>query len=207
METTSVIFCGLPYDTAFVSYVRLLAYLLVLLLGDCSSGIPAAQLLLKQHHFVLLRAGWRRWFWLTLRRCFCAVLAVSAALLLFGLLIYPEWKTLWAWMLFTLHLEMIAAVQVLLMALFENTAAAMLPVIFVQLVSMLLSQSFPGTLALLLPGNWGALARTTEFEVPDSLGRLHGGFPLWTAVALNLAVLLLICLFGWRFVRRKNIKR
>ena len=207
METTSVIFCGLPYDTAFVSYVRLLAYLLVLLLGDCSSGIPAAQLLLKQHHFVLLRAGWRRWFWLTLRRCFCAVLAVSAALLLFGLLIYPEWKTLWAWMLFTLHLEMIAAVQVLLMALFENTAAAMLPVIFVQLVSMLLSQSFPGTLALLLPGNWGALARTTEFEVPDCLGRLHGGFPLWTAVALNLAVLLLICLFGWRFVRRKNIKR
>ena len=207
METSSVIFCGLPYDTAFVSYVRLLAYLLVLLLGDCSSGIPAAQLLLKQHHFVLLRAGWRRWFWLTLRRCFCAVLVVCGVLLLITLLLYPEWKTLWAWMLFTLHLEMIAAVQVLLMALFENAAAAMLPVIFVQLVSMLLSQSFPGTLALLLPGNWGALARTTEFEVPDSLGRLHGGFPLWTAVALNLAVLLLICLFGWRFVRRKNMKR
>ena len=207
METSSVIFCGLPYDTAFVSYVRLLAYLLVLLPGDCASGIPAAQLLLKQHHFVLLRAGWRRWFWLTLRRCFCAVLVVCGVLLLITLLLYPEWKTLWAWMLFTLHLEMIAAVQVLLMALFENAAAAMLPVIFVQLVSMLLSQSFPGTLALLLPGNWGALARTTEFEVPDSLGRLHGGFPLWTAVALNLAVLLLICLFGWRFVRRKNMKR
>ena len=83
----------------------------------------------------------------------------------------------------------------------------MLPVIFVQLVSMLLSQSVPGALALLLPGNWGALARTAEFRAPDSLGQLHGGFPLWAAVALNLSVLLLICLFGWRFVRRKNMKR
>ena len=197
---------GLPYNTSSTDYFQLLVYLLLLLLGDCASGIPAAQQLLKQHNFVLLRAGWQRWFWLTLRRCFLVVLTVCAALLLIGLLFFPEWETLWAGLMFTLHMEMVAAVQVLLMALVEN-AAAMLPVFFVQLASLLLSSRLPGAWALLLPGNWGALARTAEFEVPDSLGNVHGGFPLWAAVALNAAVLLLIVLFGWRPIRRNHLKQ
>ena len=207
MKTFYIPLGGLPYDTSSVNYINLLIYLLLLLLGDCSSGAPAAQLLLKQHHFVLLRAGWRRWFWLSFRRCFRAVLAVCAVLLLIGLLTYPEWKTVWAWLLFTLHMEMIAAVQVLLMALFENAAATMLPVIFFQLTSLLLSNPIPGAWALLLPGNWGALARTAEFENPGAYGIFHGGFPLWAAFALNAAVLLAICLFGWRPVRRKRMKQ
>ncbi len=207
METSQLLLGGLPYNTSSVDYFQLLVYLLLLLLGDCASGIPAAQLLLKQHHFVLHRAGWRRWFWLYFRRCFRTALAVCAALLLIGLLSFPEWETLWAWLMFTLHMEMIAAVQVLLMALIENAAAAMLPVIFVQLASLLLSNPIPGEQALLLPGNWGALARTAEYETPDSLGQLHGGFPLWAAVALNTVVLLLIVLFGWRLVRRKHLKQ
>ncbi|MBQ3704651.1 MAG: hypothetical protein II885_18210 [Oscillospiraceae bacterium] len=201
------IFAGLPYDISSVSHIRLLAYLLLLLLGNSASGIPASQLLLKQNCFVLLRAGWRRWVWSALCRCFCTVLSVCAVLLLIGLLNYLEWKTLWAWLLFTLHMEMIASVQVLLMALFENVAAAMLPVIFFQLVSLFLSNPIPGKLTLLLPGNWGALARSAEYENPGAYGIFHGGFPLWAAFALNAAVLFLIARFGWRLVRRKRLKQ
>ena len=207
METSQTVLGGLPYDLISVSYFRLVGYILLLLLGDCAGGIPASRLILKPQAFLLIRAGWKRWFGLTLRRCFCAVFAACMLLLAVGLFSAPEWKTLFSWLLFTLHMEMIAAVQVLLIALFENAAAAILPVVLMQIVTLFLSKYTSGAWALLLPGNWGALARTAKFEVPDNYGRLHGGIPLWAAIALNAAVLLAICLFGWRLIRRKCMKQ
>lgn len=206
-EATPSLFGGLPYDIRSVEYKWVLACLLLLLLVDCSGGIPAARLLLKPHSFILVRAGWQRWFTLVLGRCFLAVLTCCGALLAPGLLRHLEWQTLWAWMLFTLHMEMIAAVQVFLTALFENATVAAASVTLTQIVSLLLSSRLPGAWALLLPGNWGALARTAEYEVPDKFGNFHGGFPLWAAAVLNAAVLLLIVLFGWRLVRRKHLKQ
>ena len=196
MKTFYIPLGGLPYDTSSVNYINLLIYLLLLLLGDCSSGAPAAQLLLKQHHFVLLRAGWRRWFWRVLSRCFASVLALCLLLLPVGLLRVPTGETVRAWLLFTLHMEMLAAVQVLLIALYQNALIATVSVTFVQLASLFLSSRLPGALPLLLPGDWGALARTAEY------GARQDSFPLWAAAVLNAAVLLLITLFGWRFVRR-----
>lgn len=206
-EAAPALLGGLPYEIQSVGYQRLLAYLLLLLLGSCAGGVPAARLLLKPHSFSLVRAGWRRWFARVLGRCLLSVLAFCGLLLAPNLLRHPEWRTLWAWLLFTLHMEMLAAVQVLLTALFENAAAAAASVTLTQTVSLLLSSRLPGAWALLLPGNWGALARTAEFELPDSLGSLHGGFPLWAAAALNAAVLLAIGSFGWRPIRRKHLKQ
>lgn len=206
-EAAPALLGGLPYEIQSVGYQRLLAYLLLLLLGSCAGGVPAARLLLKPHSFSLVRAGWRRWFARVLGRCFLSVLAFCGLLLAPSLLRCPEWRTLWAWLLFTLHMEMLAAVQVLLTALFENAAAAAASVTLTQTVSLLLSSRLPGAWALLLPGNWGALARTAEFELPDSLGSLHGGFPLWAAAALNTAVLLAIGSFGWRPIRRRNVRK
>lgn len=206
-EAAPALLGGLPYEIQSVGYQRLLAYLLLLLLGSCAGGVPAARLLLKPHSFSLVRAGWRRWFARVLGRCFLSVLAFCGLLLAPSLLRCPEWRTLWAWLLFTLHMEMLAAVQVLLTALFENAAAAAASVTLTQTVSLLLSSRLPGAWALLLPGNWGALARTAEFELPDSLGSLHGGFPLWAAAALNAAVLLAIGSFGWRPIRRRNVRK
>ena len=99
------------------------------------------------------------------------------------------------------HMEMLAAVQVFLIALYQNTMVATVSVIITQLASLLLSNRLPGALPLLLPGNLGALVRTVEFG-----GSLTRGFPLWAAVALNTAVLLTIVLFGWRLVRHRNLK-
>ena len=217
---------GLPYDTSLVSLLTLIAYILLLLVGDCASGLLAARLLLRPQSFVLIRAGWRKWFSRALRRCCLSALFACGILLIPALLRRPEGQTLLAWLLFTLHMEAVAAVQVLLMALFENAMAALTPIIFVQLASLLLSRKLPGSAALLLPGNWGSLFRTKEYEysqlyrilsdisAPEEAAagsfpeyvasRLHGGFPLWAAIALNLAVLLPICLFGWRLVRRKH---
>ena len=196
MDRFSSLFGGLPYDVASVGYFRLLFYLLLLLLGDCAGGVPAARLLLKPQSFVLLRAGWRRWFWMVLSRCFASVLALCLLLLPIGLLRAPTWETVRAWLLFTLHMEMLAAVQVLLIALYQNAMVAAVSVSFVQLASLFLSSRLPGALPLLLPGNWGALARTAEF------GARQDSFPLWAAAVLNAVVLLLITLFGWCFVRR-----
>ena len=220
---------GLPYDTTLVSLMTLIAYILLLLVGDCASGLLAARLLLRPQSFVLVRAGWQRWFSLALRKCFLSTLAACVILLIPGLLRFTDAKTLYAWLLFTLHMEAVAAVQVLLMALFENAMAALTPIIFVQLASLLLSRKLPGSAALLLPGNWGSLFRTKEYEysqlyrilsdisAPEEAAagsfpeyvasRLHRGFPLWAAIALNLAVLLPICLFGWRLVRRKHQRK
>ncbi len=200
MDRFSSLFGGLPYDVASVGYFRLLLYLLLLLLGDCAGGVPAARLLLKPQSFVLLRAGWRRWLWRVLSRCFASVLALCLLLLPIGLLRDPMWRTLWAWLLFTLHMEMLAAVQVLLIALYQNALIATVSVTFVQLASLFLSSRLPGALPLLLPGNWGALARTAEF------GARQDSFPLWAAAVLNAAVLLLITLFGWCFVRHKKMR-
>ena len=201
MNETFSLLGGLPYDVASVGYFRFLLYLLLLLLGDSAGGIPAARLILKSQSFVLLRAGWRRWFWRILSRCFLSVLAVCLLLLPTGLLCEPTWRTLLAWMLFTLHMEMLAAVQTLLIALYQNAMVATVSVILTQLASLLLSSRLPGALPLLLPGNWGALVRTVEYG-----GSLPRGFPLWAAVALNTAVLLTIVLFGWRLVRHRNLK-
>ena len=200
MDRFSSLFGGLPYDVASVGYFRLLFYLLLLLLGDCAGGVPAARLLLKPQSFVLLRAGWRRWLWRVLSRCFASVLALCLLLLPIGLLRDPMWRTLWAWLLFTVHMEMLAAVQVLLIALYQNALIATVSVTFVQLASLFLSSRLPGALPLLLPGNWGALARTAEY------GARQDSFPLWAAAVLNAAVLLLITLFGWCFVRHKKMR-
>ena len=200
MDKFSSLFGGLPYDVASVGYFRLLLYLLLLLLGDCAGGVPAARLLLKPQSFVLLRAGWRRWLWRVLSRCFASVLALCLLLLPIGLLRDPMWRTLWAWLLFTLHMEMLAAVQVLLIALYQNALIAAVSVTFVQLASLFLSSRLPGALPLLLPGNWGALARTAEY------GARQDSIPLWVAAVLNAVVLLLITLFGWCFVRHKKMR-
>ena len=200
MDRFSSLFGGLPYDVASVGYFRLLFYLLLLLLGDCAGGVPAARLLLKPQSFVLLRAGWRRWLWRVLSRCFASVLALCLLLLPIGLLRAPTWETVRAWLLFTLHMEMLAAVQVLLIALYQNAMIATVSVSFVQLASLFLSSRLSGALPLLLPGNWGALARSAEYELGG------GGFPLWAAAVLNAAVLLLITLFGWRLVRSQKMK-
>ncbi len=204
MHTGTVLFGGLPYDVSAVSIVRLLAYLLLLLLGDSAGGVPAARLILRSQTFFLLRAGWKRWFRGVLLRCFLTVAAFCAVLLLIGLCVVPAWKTLLAWLLFAEHMLMLAALQALLIALFQNALAGEVTVLFLQLVSLFFSVRLPGALALLLPGNWGMLARAAEFEAPPLLGGLHGGFPLWTAFAGNAAILLLIVLFGWRLVRRKR---
>ena len=223
------LFGGLPYNTSLISFLTLIAYILLLLIGDCASGIPAARLLLRPQEYMLVRAGWRKWFRLVLLRCCLSALAVCGVLLIPALLRFPARETFYAWLLFTLHMEMIAAVQVLLIALLESGAAASVPVLFVQLVSLLLSRLLPGAAALLLPGNWGSLSRTEEFEFPKLFrvmrrssaaaqepaerfretvaANLHGGFPLWAAVAGNLAVLLFICLFGWRLSRRKHQRK
>lgn len=231
---------GLPYDTSQVSYLTLLSYILLLLLVDCAGGIPAARLALRPRSFVLVRAGWRRWFGQILRRCSLSVLAVCGILLIPALIRHPTRTTLCAWLLFTLHMETAAAVQVLLIALFRNVAAALIPVLFLQLASVLLSVRLPGPWAVLLPPNWGSLFRTSEYELPrlsEAIRRvyeieqastaegvseieqvskedyanfvisyLHGGFPLWSAIVLNLSVLLPIPLSAWRLVRRRNRK-
>ena len=171
---------------------------------NCAGGLPAAGLILRPNVFVLHRAGWRNWFQQVLRHSLGIVLAVSVPLLALGLQRYPESKTILAWLLFTLHMEMLTAAQALILALFDNAIVAVSGVTAVQLISLFSSNPIPGKLALLLPGNWGALARSAEYENPGAYGILHGGFPLWAAFALNAAVLFFIACFGWRMVRRKN---
>ena len=200
MDRSFALFGGLPYDVASVGYFRLLLYLLLLLLGDCVGGVPAARLLLKPQSFVLLRAGWRRWLWRVLSRCFASVLVLCLLLLPVGLLCVPTETTVLAWLVFALHMEMLAAVQVLLIALYQNAMIATVSVSFVQLASLFLSSRLSGALPLLLPGNWGALARSAEY------GAGGIGFPLWAAAVLNAAVLLLITRFGWRLVRSQKMK-
>lgn len=207
MHTGTVLFGGLPYILDFVSPAQLCAYLLILLLGDGAGGVPAANLILRSQTFTLLRAGWKRWFRGVLLRCLLSVAVYCVALLLIGLWAAPTWRTVLAWLLFAEHILMLAALQVLLIALFQSALVGEVTVIVLQLVSLFLSWRLMDTLAILLPGNWGMLARTAEFVPPQLNGERHGGFPLWTAFALNAAVLLLIVLFGWRLVRHKNLKR
>ena len=206
MRTGTVLFGGLPYDVTAVSTVRLLAYLLILLLGDGAGGVPAARLILQSKTFLLIRAGWKRWFRGVLLRCLLSAAVFCAILLLIGLCEAPAWKTILAWLLFTEHMLMLAALQALLIALFQNALAGEVTVIFLQLVSLFFSWRLMDALAILMPGNWGMLARTAEFVPLQLNGERHGGFPLWAAFALNAAVLLLIVIFGWRFVRYRNLK-
>ena len=206
MNTGTVLFGGLPYDISAVSAVRLLAYLLILLLGDGAGGVPAARMILRSQTFTLPRAGWKRWFRGVLLRCLLSAAVFCAALLLIGLCAAPTWKTVLAWLLYAEHILMLAALQALLIALFQNAFAGEVTVLFLQLVSLFFSVRLPGAFALLLPGNWGMLARSAEYEAPPPLGELHGGFPLWTAFAGNAAVLLMIVIFGWRLVRYRNLK-
>ena len=206
MHTGTVLFGGLPYILDFISPAQLCAYLLILLLGDGAGGVPAARLILRSKTFVLVRAGWKRWFRGVLLRCLLSAAVFCAALLLVGLCEEPTWKTVLAWLLYAEHILMLAALQALLIALFQNAFAGEVTVIFLQLVSLFFSWRLMDALAILMPGNWGMLARTAEFVPPQLNGERHGGFPLWTAFALNAAVLLLIVFFGWRLVRHRNLK-
>ena len=187
---------GLPEDIALCGPLTLLRYLLLLGLLDCASGQAAARMTGKSRVFYLPRFGYRKWCRFVLRHSCLATLPILAAALLLSLWRSTDtaWSVVIAAMLLGLNIITLTGAQTLLIALFDSASAGFVPLILIQLLSVLASKYLPGPWKLLIPGNWGMAARST-------LGS-KDGLPLLWMLCIEVALLIAMWTEGWRLVRR-----
>lgn len=188
---------GLPYDPMMWGNLPFIRYLLLLLLTDTVCGTLLTRLV--EQDFSLHRAGWRLWFRRAMLRAGGCAMLVSLLAGVLDLLQAPQLSTLVGWLVYSLHAIFCAGVQTLLIVSWRSAYVGLLPLLSVQLGSLMLSKKLSTLGKLLLFANWGCYRRSTIFE-PE-------GFPLLAAIAAEVVLISVIWLFGWRFARYVNQRR
>lgn len=193
---------GLPEDPAAWTSILVAQYLLLLSVLDLASGGTASQMAGYARNFYLPRCGYRRWCRRVLRRAWASASGLLCLVFLLSLLLSgdPVKMVAIAWAVLALNILTLSGVQTLLILLF-GASAGYAPLIFVQLLSLFLSNNMTGGWKLLLPGNWGMVRRSTLAQA--------GGYSLAAAVGIEITLLLLIYTEGWRLLRwydRKGVR-
>lgn len=184
---------GLPEETNSIFYVS--RYLFLLALLDCSSGQVISRRVGRSKTFYLPRQGYKHWCMSILCRSCAAVLGFLIVIFLVALVVNdePVGNLAAATGVLALNAVTLASVQAILIMLFDSSTAGFVPIILIQLFSLFLSRFLPGAWKLLLPGNWAMMVRTSFY--------MDEGFPLAGAISIELVLLLLVWLEGWRFIR------
>jgi hypothetical protein len=197
MEQTTIL-AGLPETKEFWASIDMLRYLLLLAGLDAVCGIYISKVTQQCELFTLPRSGYARWY-------HRAMLGASGAVCLLLLLITglagltsgdSTQTVLLAGGLLLLNMVVIANIELLITLLSQKIALGYLVCMFVQLLSLFGSDRFSHAGKLLLIGNWGMLIRST-WAGPD-------GIPLKATVPLEILILILLWIFGWRILRRNR---
>lgn len=195
MECTSVL-AGLSETKEFWKSLDLLRYLLLIAGLDAVPGLYAANVTQRCETFTLPRCGYSQWYHRAMLRnsgalclslgiitgiaCILAQNDFAAVLLAAGIL--------------ALNLLVISNIQMFITMLSKNVSLGYLVCMLIQFVSIFCSERMPQAGKMLLIGNWGMMVRS-------SLAKADG-IPIGTAVVLEICILIVLWIFGWRVIRR-----
>lgn len=185
---------GLSEDNSLWNSLMLMRYLFLLGVLDCASGQIVIRVISRSKPFYLPRSGYRDWCRLALKRSSIPVLLLIGIVLLLSLWrsADPVRYVLIATGVFALNIITLTCVQTLLILTF-GPGFGFVPLMFIQVLSLFISYSLPGTWKLLLPGNWGMVMRSTLSTAE--------GYPMSAAIGMELLLLLILWAEGWRLVR------
>ncbi len=192
------VLAGLSEAKAFWVPADMLRYLLLLAGMDAVSGLYTANVIARCEIFTLPRSGYARWYHRAMAGNAAAVCLPLAALTGIACVISRDslQTVLTASALLALNLLVMTNLQMFLTLLFRNITPGYFVCMLIQFVSVFCSEQFPPAGKMALIGNWGMLARSTLVQ-PD-------GISIGTAVAAEIAILLMLWLFAWRAIRKNR---
>lgn len=191
----STILAGLPESKSFWVTMELIRYLLLLNGLNAVSGLYIAKVVQQCEIFTLPRSGYARWYhrstlsgslvlWaalgvITMTTCFVSGDNVQSVVL--------------AAVIFGINLTLMFNLQMLITLLSGSVSVGYLVSMFVQSISLFLSERFPPAGKILLIGNWGMMVRSTLVD--------PAGIPIGPVIGLEFMLLVLLWKFGWRILR------
>lgn len=197
MEFTSAL-AGLSEIKDYWSAPILLRYLLLLAVLDAVSGLYIAGVIERCEVFTLTRYGYERWYHRAMLghgAILCVFLAVLAGITC--AISKDSVCAVWiAAAVLALNMLVISNFQMLITMLSGNVSLGYLICMFVQLLSVFLSERLPTVGKWLLIGNWGMALRST-LAVP-------GGLPTGFVIGTECFILIILWRFGWRSLRKKK---
>lgn len=176
----------------------MLRYLLLLAGMDAVSGLYTANVIERCETFTLPRSGYARWFHRAMLGngvILCLPLAVVTGIACitsgdsFQMVVTAS-------VLLALNLLVVSNLQMFITLMSRNIALGYFACMLIQVISVFCSEQFPQAGKIVLIGNWGMLARSILAQ-PD-------GIPIGTAVAAEIAILLILWTFAWRVVRKNR---
>lgn len=190
------ILAGLPEAKDFWAYTDLLRYLFLLSGMDAVSGLYTVNVVERCETFTLPRSGYARWYHRAMLGSAAALfLPLAAATGIACLTSGDSVQTVGiASAILALNLLVVANLQMFITLISRNIALGYLACMLIQLISIFCSERFPPVGRVALIGNWGMLARSSLVQ-PD-------GISVGTAVAAEIAILLMLWLFAWRAIRK-----
>lgn len=189
---------GLSEVKEFWATIYMLRYLLLLAGLDAVSGFYTTTVIERCETFMLPRSGFSRWYHRAMLRSgglLCTVLAAITGITCFVSEDSASTILLAAGIL-ALNLIVIANIQMFITLLSRNISLGYLLCMLVQLLSLFWSEYLPLVGKLLLIGNWGMMVRSTLVDPV--------GIPIGPVIGLEVIILALFWMFGWRVIRRNR---
>lgn len=186
-------FSGIPDELGPLLFVS--RYLFFLMLFNCISGMVVCKIVENQKMFYLIRQGYKMWCLSVLSKSIFAVFTSFSVLVMFSIITHPDTirTIIISSIVYVLNILTLTAAQSMLIMLSSSAMTGFFPVTMVQFISVFLSRHLPSAWKLILPGNWGMIIRS---HVNNS-----NGFSLAWAIIIEISILFLILLGGWRIIR------
>lgn len=196
--TPTTILAGLSEVKDFWVTADMLRYLLLLAGLDAVSGLYISTVIERCETFMLPRSGFSRWYRRAMIRSSAAVCVVLAVIAGISCIVSEDSVStvLLAAEILTLNLVVLTNLQLFITLLSRNIPLGYLFCMLIQLLSLFVSERFPLAGKIILIGNWGMMARSTLAD--------PAGIPIGLVIGLEIIILALFWILGWRVIRRNR---
>lgn len=197
MDCTTIL-AGLPEVKEYWVSLDMLRYLILLAGLDAVSGLYIGNVIEQCETFTLPRSGFSRWYHHAMLQSGLYLFVVLSSITGLALLANNGNSTaiLIASVILFLNLIVLANIQLFITLLTKNISTGYMICLLLQLLSLFCSERLPFVGKVMLIGNWGMMARTTLMD--------SNGIPIKGVILLELIILVVFWLFGWRVMRRNR---
>ena len=194
----SNVLAGLSEIKEFWAPMDMLRYLLLLAGLDAVSGLYISNVVERCETLALPRSGYAHWYHRAMLRsggALCALLAVitGVACLIPGDCIST---VLTAAGIFALNLVVLTNIQLFITLISRKVTLGYGLCMLSQLLSVFCSERLPMVGKLLLIGNWGMMVRSTLVN--------PAGISIRFVIGLEVLILALLWILGWRMIRKNR---
>ena len=194
MDCTTIL-AGLPEVKEYWASLDMLRYLILLAGMDAVSGLHIGNVIERCETFTLPRSGFSRWYHRAMLQSSRVLFVVLA--LITGITCLATTDNvvtiLIAASILLLNLIVLANIQLFITLFTQNVSTGYLICMLIQLLSLFCSERLPMIGKLILIGNWGMMVRSTLID--------STGIPIKGIILLELIILIIFWIFGWRILR------